>query len=249
MRRSTAERPPLSPAVRETFIHWKRGDLFDSLEASYRQLLDRRKNVVEVAEQHEPGKHTASNCLVLQQALLHRAERLIAACGSMLLENNVYGLALIVRGHYETTGVLGYLCNRLDSLQEGKIKFEEFAYNAACAVLGAKHSQFIRAPNPPNILTCIEKADSHLDTHYLKEKKGMLRDGYNWLSEFAHPNFCSNSAAFTIDKLNRRFVLQHDGKLQDRDFDLIAHLVISAGLFIWLFDDSTHKLTKNLLSR
>jgi hypothetical protein len=174
MPRSTAERPPLSPAVRDTFDHWKRGDLLNSLEASYRQLLDRRKNVVEVAEQHEPGKHTASNCLVLQQALLHRAERLIAACGSMLLENNVYALALIVRGHYETTGILGYLCNRLNSLKEGKIKFEEFAYNAARAVLGAKHSQFTKAPNPPNILTCIKKADSYLDTHYLKEKKGML---------------------------------------------------------------------------
>jgi hypothetical protein len=156
MPRRTAERPPLSPAVRETFNHWKRGDLFDSLEASYRQLLDRRKNVVEVAEQHEPGKHTASNCLVLQQALLHRAERLIAACGSMLLENKVYGLALIVRGHYETTGVLGYLCNRLDSLEEGKIKFEEFAYNAACAVLGAKHSQSPRqSHHPAPVLTHI----------------------------------------------------------------------------------------------
>ena len=77
----------------------------------------------------------------------------------------------------------------------------------------------------------------------------MLRDGYDWLSEFAHPNFCSNCAAFTIDKLNRQFVLQHDGEIQDRDFDFIARLVISAGLFIWLFDDLTHRLTKNLLSR
>jgi hypothetical protein len=249
MPRSTAKRPPLSPAVREAFDHWKQGDLFDRLEASYRLLLDRRKRVVEFPGQHEPRKHTASNCLVIQQTLLHRAERLIAACGSMVLENNVYGLALIVRGHYETTGVLGYLSNRLNSLEEGKIKFEEFAYNAACAVLGAKHSQFAKAPNPPNILTCIEKADSHLDTHYLKEKKGMLRDGYDWLSEFAHPNFCSNCAAFTIDKLNHRFVLKHDAEMQDRDFDLIAYLVISAGLFIWLFDDSTRRLTKNLLSR
>src|SRR6266480_1697838 len=114
------------------------------------------------------------------------------------------------------------------------------------AVLGSKHSQFTKTPYPPNILTCIDRADSHLDAHYLNEKKGMLRDGYDWLSEFAHPNFCSNCAAFTIDELNRRFVLQLDGEIQDRDFDLIAHLVISARLFIWLFDDSTHRLTKNL---
>src|SRR5262249_6186557 len=87
MATSTAQRPVLSPAVRETFDHWKQGDLFDRMEASYRQLLDRRKSVVEFPGQHEPLKHTASNCLVLQQVLLHRAERLIAACGTLILEN------------------------------------------------------------------------------------------------------------------------------------------------------------------
>src|ERR1700730_15450912 len=102
---------------------------------------------------------------------------------------------------------------------------------------------------PPNILACIGKADSHLDTHYLKEKKGMLRDGYDWLSEFAHPNFCSNCAAFTIDKLNRRFVLQHDGEIRDRDFDLVTHLVICFLFFISPFDDSTLRLPKTLLTR
>ena len=35
----------------------------------------------------------------------------------MLLENNIYGLALIVRGHYEATAVLGNLCNRLSHLK------------------------------------------------------------------------------------------------------------------------------------
>jgi hypothetical protein len=64
-----------SPAVRELFNRWKQDDLLNRLEASHQQLLDRRKEAVEIASQDEPRKHTASNCLVLQQLLLHRAER------------------------------------------------------------------------------------------------------------------------------------------------------------------------------
>src|SRR5713101_8364705 len=118
-----------SPAVRELFNRWKQGDLLDRLEASHQQLLDRRQESVEIALQHHPRQHTASNCQVLQQALLHRAERLLAGAGTMLLENNIYGLALIVRGHYEATAVLGYVCNRLESLKAGNIGFDDFASN------------------------------------------------------------------------------------------------------------------------
>jgi hypothetical protein len=119
------------------------------------------------------------------------------------LENNIYGLALVVRGHYEATAVLGYFCNRLESLKVGNITFEDFAWNIAYEVLGARHEQFAKAPNPPNILTCIEKADKYLDTHCFQQKKGMLLDCYNWLSDFAHPNFLSNASSFTLDLPNR----------------------------------------------
>jgi hypothetical protein len=234
----------LSPAIRELFNHWE-GDLLSRLQASHQQLLDRRKNAVEIAEQHEPMKHTASNCLVLQQVLLHRAERLLAGAATMFFENNVYGLALVVRGHYETTSVLGYLCNRLELLKAKNIQFGSFARDIASGVLGAKHSQFPKAPNPPHILKCIEKADRYLDTHLLKEKTGMLRDGYDWLSEFAHPNFCSNSSSFTIDKVNRRFVFRHEGDIQERDFELMISLDIGAFLFVHLFDHCSQRLTEN----
>jgi hypothetical protein len=134
-----------SPAVRELFNRWKQGDLLDGLEASHQQLLDRRKEAVETVPQQQPRKHTSSNCQVLQQALLHRAERLLVGAGTMLLENNIYGLALIVRGHFEATAVLGYVCNRLESLKAGNIGFDDFALNIAYEILGAKHSQLAKA--------------------------------------------------------------------------------------------------------
>jgi hypothetical protein len=237
-----------SPAVRELFNRWKQGDLLDRLEASRQQFLDRRKEAVETAPQHQPRKHTASNCQLLQQALLQRAERLLSGAGTMLLENNIYGLALIVRGHFEATAVLGYVCNRLVSLNSGNISFDDFALNIAYEILGAKHPQLAKAPNPPNILTCIEKTDRYLDTHHFKEKEGMLRDCYEWLSDFAHPNFQSNSSAFTLDKAKIRFVFRHKGEIQERDFELMRYLDISAGVFVLLFDDCIHWLSKNDLT-
>ena len=237
-----------SPAVRKLFNRWKQDDLLNRLEASHQQLLDRRKEAVEIASQDEPRKRTASNCLVLQQLLLHRAERLITGAGTMLRENNISGLALLVRGHYETTAVLGYVCNRLESLKVGNISFQDFALNIAVEVLGARNPQFTKAPKPPNILTCIDIADKYLDAHCFKGKLSMIRDGYDWLSEFAHPNFLSHSSAFTIDKANRRFVFRHEDDIQERDFDLMGYLDISAFVFIRLFDDYIHRMTENDLT-
>jgi hypothetical protein len=238
-----------SPALHELFDRWKHGDLLANLEAAHQALLERRKDTVVIAPRSEPKKHTASNCLVLQQALLHRAERLQAGAGTMLLENNIYGLALVVRGHYEATAVLGYFCNRLESLKARNITFEDFAWNIAYEVLGARHEQFARAPNPPNILTCIEKADKYLDTRCFKQKKGMLLDCYNWLSDFAHPNFLSNASSFTLDTPNRRFIFRHEGHIQESDFQLITYLEMSAMLFVRLFDDYLRLLAEYGLSQ
>jgi hypothetical protein len=234
-----------SPAVREVFTRWSHGDLLNSLEAAHQKFRDRRKDAVVIADQSEPRKHTAANCLLLQQSLLHRAERLLAGAGTMLLENNIYGLALMIRGHYEATAVLGYVCSRMESLKAGSISFEDFALNVASGILGARHEHFAKAPNPPNILTCIEKADKYLDAHCFKEKRGMLLDCYNWLSDFSHPNFLSNASSFTIDRANRRFSFRHEGDIQESDFQLMTYLDIGAVVFLQFFDDYPRRMTEN----
>ena len=147
------------------------------------------------------------------------------------------------------TAVLGYLCNRLESFTATNIDFAKFAHNVVCAFLGVKHpDHFSKALDPPNILKCIEKADIYLSSHFTAYEKGCLRDTYDWLSEFAHANFLSHSSAFTVDAVNRRFVFRHGSELQERDFDLIVYLEISAGLFVILFDHLTRKLTDNGLA-
>lgn len=239
-----------SPAVRDLFDRWGQGEFLKSLEASHQQLLERRIDTVEFGNPQTltPEKRAAANCRLLQQALLHRAERLLASSGTMLLENNVYGLALIARGHCETTAVLGHFCSRLESLAAGRISFDDFQWNIADAVMGAKHHQFTAARHPVNILTCIEKSDKYLDKYFFKEKRGMLQDCYDWLSEFSHPNFLSNISAFTLDRPNNRFVLQHGhGHPRQEDFQLPGYLDLSAALFVYLFDEFTRRADESAL--
>jgi hypothetical protein len=172
--------------------------LRNDLETAHEDLLKRRLEVIEYGDpgQITPPQRATANCRLLQQAALHRAERIVASVGAMLEANNTYGLALLVRGHYETTGVLGYFCHRLESLAGGNISFETFEWNLADAVMGAKHELFAHARPPLNVLTCIEKADRYLEKHFTRSKRGVLLDSYNWLSELAHPNYLSNRSAF-----------------------------------------------------
>jgi hypothetical protein len=142
-----------SPAVRALFTRWEKTDLLGKLEASHQQFLDRRRNAVDVGFFDEPRKHAASNCFVLQQVLLHRAERLLASAGTLILENNPYGLALLARSQVEGTAVMGYVCNRLESLKLGHINLNDFAWHIGAMVVGSRNPQLERltnAPRPPN---------------------------------------------------------------------------------------------------
>ena len=67
----------------------------------------------------------------------------------------------------------------------------------------------------------------------------MLKDIYGWLSEFAHPNFCSNKSAFSLDEATGRMVFRHEGELQDNDYQLVGYMDISATMFPKLFDEFT----------
>jgi hypothetical protein len=243
--------PCFPPAVQEVFKRWGECEVLDSLEASYQELIDRRKDIVEYGspETISPRQRASANCRLFHQSLLHRAERLIVSSGSMLLEGNVYGMALLARGHYETTAMLGYLCHRLESLAGGNISFEDFEWNIADAVMSSKHKQFSAAPAPVNIMTCIEKADRYLDKHFFKAKKRMIQDNYDWLSEFAHPNFLSNVSAFSLDKEQNRIVLRHGSDLRKEDLHLLGYLDISNGLFIVLFDAFAERLKESGLDQ
>jgi len=209
------------------------------LEEAIAELGKRRVEYIEYGDPDKltPKKRAALNAELLRQALLHRAECLLQASGRMLQAKNVYGLALVARGHVEATAVLGYFCKRIDSLSKGNIDFEKFEMDIANGVLGAKDDLFSAADAPVNILTCIEQGDKYLNVELFGgEKKAMLQEIYGWLSEFAHPNFCSNKSAFNLDKETGRMIFRHDADLQASDFQLVGYLSVRADIFRLLYD-------------
>ena len=156
----------------------------------------------------------------------------------MVTAKNVYGLALVARGYVEALAVLGYFCKRVEALMKGNIDFNRFERDLANGLLGAKHNLFSKADAPVNILTCVEQTDKYLDEHLFEgNKKAMIQDIYGWLSEFAHPNFCSNKSAFSLDKATGRMIFRHEGLLQENDFQLLGHMHVTALMFPRLFDD------------
>src|SRR5262249_35539765 len=155
-------------------------DILESLETAHADLVNQRVDYIEYGD---PDRLTTKqqaklNCQLLKQALVHRAERLMIAAGQMFDSKNLYGLALIVRGHIEAIALLGYFARRLNSLHKGNIDIERFEDDIANGLLGAKDNIFDKAKAPVNILTCIEHTDKHLDAELHGKKTEMFREIY-----------------------------------------------------------------------
>jgi len=175
------------------------------------------------------------NCTVVSQALLHRAILLFEGAISALSDKNVYSLALCMRAHYETTAVLGRLYRRLSSYLNKHISVHDFANDIYVQMVGCRHQSLHKAPDPENVMNQLDDADKILDKELLGQKKGILRDNYEFLCEFAHPNFHSNSVAFAIDKPKESIIFRYDRVLTKKEF-LIGYIATSTDVFIWFFD-------------
>jgi hypothetical protein len=238
----------LSDQATQTLKKAGKEDISKSLEKAHASLVNQRVDYIEYGD---PDRLTAKqraklNCQLLNQVLVHRAERLMIATGQMFDSKNLYGLALIVRGHIEAVALLGYFARRLDSLHKGNIDFERFEDDIANGLLGAKDDIFDKAKAPVNILTCLEHTDKHLEAELFGKKTEMFEEIYIWLSEFAHPNFCSNKTAFTLDKETGRMLLRKEEESRDDHFQMLNCLCMSAGMFSWLLTDFSARLEKAL---
>jgi len=222
-------------------------DLQQKLEEFHTAVLKERVDFIEYGKPEEltDKRRAKLNCDLLKQVLIHRADKLITATGQMLPAKNLYGMALTARGYIEAIAVLGYFAKRLSALSKGNIDFARFELDIANGLMGAKHDLFDKANAPVNILTCIENADKLLDAEFFGEKKKMLEDLYNWLSEFAHPNFCSNKSAFTLDKATGRMLLRADDVISEDHFQMLATVEMAAGVFTWLLEDFTKHVKEN----
>jgi hypothetical protein len=236
--------PCFSDEAKQLLTNNGKAEVHESLEKNYSNLLGKRADFIEYGKPDDLSdrRRAKLNCDLLKQVLVHRAEQLMVGTGTMLTQKNMHGLALIVRGHIETLAVLGYFTRRLDSLEKDNITFEQFEQDIANGLMGAKHDLFDKANAPVNILTCVQHTDKYLDAELFKEKKEMVEDLYDWLSEFAHPNFCSNKTSFNLDKTTGRMVLRKQAEITPDHFQMIVTLQMSADFFSWFLTKFDERL-------
>ena len=208
----------------------------------YEDHLSRNKKYLNLRFEGEAGdwRRIKGIGLALRQMLHHRAVSLYE--GSLLssMQNNVYLVALSVRGHYETTAAMGYFCARLHSYSEGNIGAETIEEEIGNQIRGSRAEELLLAPDPKNILTQLDYADKAIGRLLINDgQKDLkwLRESYEFLCEFCHPNFHSNKLSYNLDEKNGVFIFRYEGEqILKKEFGIIEYILISGGLFIDLFD-------------
>jgi len=170
-----------------------KGDEFDEIldnkEYAKRFLNDdfclnklRRRNEAEIV---------ISNAKTIEQSVTHRCIYLIDAAITQIEDQNSYALALILRGHMESVALMGYFCHQLNALINGSVSMSSVREKLFSAMMGSSHGDIPNAPCPINVLKCIDRSDLVLARLAKKKGSAILRDEYEWISNFCHPNFLS----------------------------------------------------------
>jgi hypothetical protein len=148
-------------------------------------------------------------------------------------------MTLAIRGHFETTGALGYLHKRLDSLSQGSLDPRLVDQDIYTQLLGRRDGVIQEAPEAKQVLTLLEHADRTVSKNVLggtAKQYDILTNCYTFLCEFSHPNYHSNSIAFDLNKDKRQFVIRHSEPMRDSEFNLVRYLLLSSPIFVSLFD-------------
>lgn len=208
---------------------------------TYDGLIARIESACAVPPGGEWGdaRRVRAYAVALRQVLLHRAIALFEGALRASVDENAYLMVLAIRAQFETTAALGYLHNRLNSLKCGNLEAAKVDEDIMTQLLGTKDNHIPGAMTPKQILSMLEYADVSVSRRILgggPRQYKMLRESYDFLCEFAHPNFHSNRVGFDLDKVGQRFVLRHGKDMQDKEFRVVDYLLISAPLHVALHD-------------
>ncbi len=232
--------------IREEFE--SRGIDAEDYKSSYNDLLARTENRIRVRPRDHWGDLRAIReyALVLRQVLLHREIKLFEGSVNALINDNGYSMVLSIRGHFETTAAIGYLHNRLTSLGQGHLSPEVVDQDIVTQLLGSRDEMILGSAGKKfdvaeakQVLTMLEYADKSVSKHILggvAKEHTILMDIYKWLCEFSHPNFHSNTLAFTLDKEKQDFHFSYGSKLSGKEAGLIENILISSPIFQELYD-------------
>ncbi|MBT6225179.1 MAG: hypothetical protein HOI47_00835 [Candidatus Scalindua sp.] len=223
-----------------------RGMDASEFEEAYNELTSRIEESVSAVphSEWEDPRRTRDYSLVLRQVLLHRTVKLFSGSLLALLDDNIYSMVLSVRGHFETTAALGYLHYKLNSLSKGNLVAEAVGRDISIQLLGSRDKDLLEsagedAVEAKQILTMLEYADKSVSKHFLQgtaREHAILTESYEYLCEFCHPNYHSNSISFELNKEEKKFDFMYNKSVRDREFRLIEYLLVSNEIFVELYD-------------
>jgi hypothetical protein len=196
---------------------------------------------------YEDTRHIELNVLAYRQMLLHRSIMLFEAALQSAERENVYSLTLNIRGHFEATAAAGFVTKRLIAVRSNNISLVDFGKSMATLILGSKSVKpEFGAPSPKQVMSMLDETDKIVDTMFLRQPKGamILRNSYEFLCEFAHPNFHSNSCSFDLDKSADLLRFRHGVRMRPNEDGLIEYLLLSSPIFLLLFDGLPELLPK-----
>jgi hypothetical protein len=143
-------------------------------------------------------------------------------------------LYLSTRAHFEMTGFLAYLLWRLGQFDGKSLTEAELESYVTRLSLGRRHGtdtlpeELAKSSKWIGVLDMIDAVDRAIPEPALK---GHFRDGYEWLSEFCHPNSLSR---LSVQKLaGRTMLFERFPQMAARDAGVaIAHASISHIVFL-----------------
>jgi hypothetical protein len=162
--------------------------------ACLERLIKRRKPEVTATGDLLESK-TAWKCATLQQSLLYRITALGTGCASMWNVGNVVGSILCGRALLETIVVAHHVRDELLRLVPAKDvdAIDDLANSHLFATRNEETIASGHGHQARSILTYVDKFD---------KKIAGVRDAYDFLSEFAHPN--GSGHLFTYGEMNRQ---------------------------------------------
>ena len=195
------------------------------------------------------GYNVAKTCL----SLLCRSKALIESSAVCLENGLLLGSLIIIRSHYETTGNIAFLHNRLLSFYNNTIPFETLNNDLQALALGHSDCELTTQIGCKNVMGQIDAVDCFLKKLY----KTAVLDGrwnsdfrleYDYLSNFTHPNFHGHSFLFMkIDNSEESINYLPTNVIRDKDFPLYCHILNSVVLFLHIFDETMEMVKSNEL--
>jgi len=189
----------------------------------------------------EPTRRLRMFTLALRQICFDRSRALFTAALDAFSNDNAYAMTTIIRSHIESTALLGRIFYLLRKAEGDPSKHGEIADSLRDHLLGSRVPELNAegAPETLNILSMLDQADKALKATLfseLDEKPPVLRESYEFLCEFSHPNFYSHKLAVTFDSETGQMHFRDDEGLNEIELKLIGYASISGNIFHYLYD-------------